>query len=79
MTSMLSTARRQMPAEINVAIIGAGVVGLATACEVALKRQGVFVFEKSCTFGLGIDSPGLTTSLATSRHVAEMMKQFPEN
>jgi len=45
-----------MPAEINVAINGAGVVGLATACEVAQKRQGVFVFEKNRTFGLETSS-----------------------
>jgi L-2-hydroxyglutarate oxidase LhgO len=41
-----------MPAEINVAIIGAGVVGLATAYEIAQKHKGVFVFEKNRTFGL---------------------------
>jgi len=45
-----------MPAEIDVAIIGAGVVGLATACEIARKRQGVFVFEKNRTFGLETSS-----------------------
>jgi L-2-hydroxyglutarate oxidase LhgO len=45
-----------MPAEINVAIIGAGVVGLATACEVAQKHKDVFVFEKNRTFGLETSS-----------------------
>jgi L-2-hydroxyglutarate oxidase LhgO len=41
-----------MSAEIDVAIIGAGVVGLATACEVAQEAKDVFVFEKNRTFGL---------------------------
>ena len=45
-----------MPAEIDVAIIGAGVVGLATAYEVAQKRKDVFVFEKNRTFGLETSS-----------------------
>jgi L-2-hydroxyglutarate oxidase LhgO len=45
-----------MPAEINVAIIGAGVVGLATACEVAQRHKDVFVFEKNRTFGLETSS-----------------------
>jgi L-2-hydroxyglutarate oxidase LhgO len=45
-----------MPAEIEVAIIGAGVVGLATACEIAQGRKQVFVFEKNRTFGLETSS-----------------------
>jgi L-2-hydroxyglutarate oxidase LhgO len=45
-----------MPVEIDVAIIGAGVIGLATACEVTQKHKGVFVFEKNRTFGLETSS-----------------------
>jgi L-2-hydroxyglutarate oxidase LhgO len=45
-----------MLAEIDVAIIGAGVIGLATAHEIAQKGKGVFVFEKNRTFGLEISS-----------------------
>ena len=45
-----------MPAEINVVIIGAGVVGLATACEVAHRHKSVFVFEKNRAFGLETSS-----------------------
>jgi len=45
-----------MLAEIDVAIIGAGVIGLATAREIAQRRKGVFVFEKNRTFGLETSS-----------------------
>jgi L-2-hydroxyglutarate oxidase LhgO len=45
-----------MTNEIDVAIIGAGVVGLAIAAEVAQQRRGVFVFEKNRTFGLETSS-----------------------
>ena len=45
-----------MPTEINVAIIGAGVIGLATACEVAQGKKEVFVLEKNRTFGLETSS-----------------------
>ncbi len=45
-----------MLSEINVVIIGAGVVGLAVACELAHKKNGVFVFEKNRTFGLETSS-----------------------
>jgi L-2-hydroxyglutarate oxidase LhgO len=45
-----------MLTEINVAIIGAGVIGLATACEVAQGEKGVFVLEKNRTFGLETSS-----------------------
>jgi L-2-hydroxyglutarate oxidase LhgO len=45
-----------MLAEIDIAIIGAGVVGLATACEIAQGRKGVYVFEKNRTFGLETSS-----------------------
>ncbi len=41
-----------MPAEVNVAVIGAGVVGLAIAAEVVQEEERVFVFEKNHTFGL---------------------------
>jgi L-2-hydroxyglutarate oxidase LhgO len=45
-----------MLAEIDVAIIGAGVIGLATACEVAQGKKEVFVLEKNRTFGLETSS-----------------------
>jgi L-2-hydroxyglutarate oxidase LhgO len=45
-----------MTAELDVAIIGAGVVGLAIAVEIAQQRKGVFVFERNGTFGLEISS-----------------------
>jgi L-2-hydroxyglutarate oxidase LhgO len=45
-----------MSAEIEVAIIGAGVIGLATAREIAQEEKGVFVFEKNGTFGLETSS-----------------------
>ncbi|UCH51256.1 MAG: NAD(P)/FAD-dependent oxidoreductase [Chloroflexota bacterium] len=45
-----------MPVEIDVAIIGAGVIGLATAHEIAQGEKVVFVFEKSRTFGLETSS-----------------------
>ena len=45
-----------MLAEINVAIIGAGVIGLATAREIAQGKKEVFVFEKNRTFGLETSS-----------------------
>jgi len=47
-----------MPAEVNVAIIGAGVVGLALAAEVAQHEKRIFVFEKNRTFGLETSSRG---------------------
>lgn len=37
--------------EVDVAIIGAGVVGLAIAAEVAQRKKSVFVFEQNSTFG----------------------------
>jgi len=43
-------------AEIDVAIIGAGVTGLATASEIAQLKRQVFVFEKNRTFGLETSS-----------------------
>ena len=41
-----------MLAEIDVAIIGAGVIGLATAGEITQRKKEVFVFEKNHSFGL---------------------------
>ena len=40
----------------DVAIIGAGVVGLTIAAEVAQQEKGIFVFEKNHTFGLETSS-----------------------
>jgi L-2-hydroxyglutarate oxidase LhgO len=45
-----------MLAEIDVAIIGAGVIGLATAREIAQQKKEIFVFEKNRTFGLETSS-----------------------
>ena len=45
-----------MLAEIDVAIIGAGVIGLATARKIAQGKKEVFVFEKNRTFGLETSS-----------------------
>ena len=45
-----------MLAEIDVAIIGAGVIGLATASEIAQRKKEVFVFEKNHSFGLETSS-----------------------
>jgi L-2-hydroxyglutarate oxidase LhgO len=45
-----------MFAEVDVAIIGAGVIGLATAREIAQGKKEVFVFEKNRTFGLETSS-----------------------
>jgi L-2-hydroxyglutarate oxidase LhgO len=45
-----------MLAEIDVAIIGAGVVGLAVAREIAQAKKEIFVFEQNRTFGLETSS-----------------------
>ena len=45
-----------MLAEIDVTIIGAGVVGLAIANEIAQRKKEVFVFEKNHSFGLETSS-----------------------
>jgi len=42
--------------EIDVVIIGAGVIGLASALEIAQGKEGIFVFEKNRTFGLETSS-----------------------
>ncbi|HEY92064.1 MAG TPA: FAD-dependent oxidoreductase, partial [Dehalococcoidia bacterium] len=45
-----------MSADVNIAIIGAGVVGLAIAVELSQYEQGIFVLEKNQTFGLETSS-----------------------
>ena len=45
-----------MSNEIDIIIIGAGVVGLAIAAEVSRINKNVFVFEKNRTFGLETSS-----------------------
>jgi L-2-hydroxyglutarate oxidase LhgO len=45
-----------MPVEVDVAIIGAGVVGLAIAAELSRQQKGIFVLEKNHTFGLETSS-----------------------
>jgi L-2-hydroxyglutarate oxidase LhgO len=60
-----------MPAEVDVIIIGAGVVGLAIAAELSRTNKTVFVFEKNRTFGL-----------ETSSHNSEVIHAgmyYPEN
>jgi L-2-hydroxyglutarate oxidase LhgO len=60
-----------MPAEVDVLIIGAGVVGLAIAAELSQTNKNVFVFEKNRTFGL-----------ETSSHNSEVIHAgmyYPEN
>ena len=42
--------------EVDVAIIGAGVVGLAIAAEVAQEKREIFVLEKKSSFGLETSS-----------------------
>ena len=45
-----------MSTDIDIIIIGAGVVGLAIAAEVSRTNKSVFVFEKNRTFGLETSS-----------------------
>ncbi|UCB43007.1 MAG: NAD(P)/FAD-dependent oxidoreductase [Dehalococcoidales bacterium] len=45
-----------MPVEVDVAIIGAGVVGLAIAAELSRRQKGTIVLEKNHTFGLETSS-----------------------
>jgi L-2-hydroxyglutarate oxidase LhgO len=45
-----------MLVEFDVAIIGAGVIGLATAGEIAQRKKEVLVFEKNHSFGLETSS-----------------------
>jgi L-2-hydroxyglutarate oxidase LhgO len=45
-----------MANEVDIVIIGAGVVGLAIAAEVSRTSKNVFVFEKNRTFGLETSS-----------------------
>jgi len=42
--------------EIDVAVIGAGVIGIAIAGEIAQRNKEVFIFEKNRTFGLETSS-----------------------
>lgn len=46
----------KMSAEVDIVIIGAGVVGLAIAMEVAQSGRDVFVFEKNRSYGLETSS-----------------------
>jgi len=45
-----------MAYEVEIIIIGAGVVGLAIAAEISESRRDVFAFEKNRTFGLETSS-----------------------
>ncbi|MCJ7423446.1 NAD(P)/FAD-dependent oxidoreductase [Candidatus Bathyarchaeota archaeon] len=36
---------------VNIAVIGAGIVGLAVAAKISEKKEGVYVFEKNKRFG----------------------------
>jgi len=42
--------------EIDVAVIGAGVIGIAISGEIAQRNKEVFIFEKNRTFGLETSS-----------------------
>src|SRR4030042_3561194 len=63
-----------MPAEIDVAIIGAGVVGLAIANEIAGQGRGAFVFEKNRTFGLETSSRNSEVIHAGIHHPEDSLK-----
>ena len=52
----MTGGRATISAEVDVAIIGAGIIGLAVASEIARQKAGVFVFEKNHTFGLETSS-----------------------
>jgi L-2-hydroxyglutarate oxidase LhgO len=45
-----------MSSNVTIAVIGAGVVGLAVAAELASPGREVYVLEKEKTFGLGVSS-----------------------
>ena len=45
-----------MSTDVNIVIIGAGVVGLAIAAELSQHEQGIFVLEKNQAFGLETSS-----------------------
>jgi L-2-hydroxyglutarate oxidase LhgO len=45
-----------MPVEVDVAIIGAGIVGLAIAAELSRQQKSIVVIEKNHTFGLETSS-----------------------
>ena len=63
-----------MLAEIDVAIIGAGVIGLATAGEIAQREKEVFVFEKNRTFGLETSSRNSEVIHASIYHPEDSLK-----
>jgi len=63
-----------MLAEIDVVIIGAGVIGLATACEIAQGKKEVFVFEKNRTFGLETSSRNSEVIHAGIYHPEDSLK-----
>ena len=63
-----------MPAEVDIAIIGAGVVGLTIAAEVAQWGKGIFVFERNHTFGLETSSRNSGVIHAGLYHPQNSMK-----
>ncbi|XP_059668245.1 L-2-hydroxyglutarate dehydrogenase, mitochondrial isoform X2 [Cornus florida] len=53
----VSTSNAQLPKErVDCVVIGAGVVGIAVARELALKGRQVFVIDSASTFGTGTSS-----------------------
>ena len=52
----MTCGRTTISTEVDVAIIGAGIIGLAVASEIARQKAGVFVFEKNYAFGLETSS-----------------------
>jgi L-2-hydroxyglutarate oxidase LhgO len=63
-----------MTNEIDVIIIGAGVVGLAVAAEVSRANKNVFVFEKNRTFGLETSSRSSEVIHAGMYYPADSLK-----
>ena len=55
--------------EIECVVIGAGVIGLASARTLALAGREIINL-------LGIESPGLTASLAIADHVATLATEI---
>lgn len=60
--------------KIGIAVIGAGVVGLAVALELSKEHQSIFVLEKESSFGQGISSRNSEVIHAGIYHPTESLK-----